>query len=72
MHAAKGLFEEYGPDGVTFSQIADAADVCRTTVYSEMLYNNVVHAESIVRLFRSDKDCFIFLFFLNDVSICIS
>ena len=23
MHAAKGLFEEYGPDGVTFSQIAD-------------------------------------------------
>jgi len=34
MHAAKGLFEQYGLDSVTFSQIADEADVCRTTVFN--------------------------------------
>ena len=34
MHAAKGLFEQYGLDGVTFSQIAESADVCRTTVFN--------------------------------------
>ena len=34
MHAAKGLFEKNGPDGVTFSQIAEEADVCRTTVFN--------------------------------------
>ena len=34
MHAAKGLFERYGLDSVTFSQIADEADVCRTTVFN--------------------------------------
>lgn len=34
MHAAKGLFESYGLDGVTFNQVADAADVCRTTVFN--------------------------------------
>lgn len=34
MHAAKGLFEEYGIDAVSFQQIADAADVCRTTVFN--------------------------------------
>ena len=34
MHAAKGLFEKQGLDNVTFSQIAEAADVCRTTVFN--------------------------------------
>ena len=34
MHAAKGLFESYGLDGVTFNQVADMADVCRTTVFN--------------------------------------
>lgn len=34
MHAAKGLFESYGLDGVTFNQVAEAADVCRTTVFN--------------------------------------
>ena len=34
MHAAKGLFERYGLDDVTVSQIAEEADVCRTTVFN--------------------------------------
>ena len=34
MHAAKGLFERYGIDDVTFTQIAKEADVCRTTVFN--------------------------------------
>lgn len=34
MHAAKGLFEKYGIDDVTFNQIADEAEVCRTTVFN--------------------------------------
>lgn len=34
MHAAKGLFESYGIENVTFSQIAESADVCRTTVFN--------------------------------------
>ena len=34
MHAAKGLFERYGLDDVTFSRIAEEADVCRTTVFN--------------------------------------
>ena len=34
MHAAKGLFEEYGMDSVTFQMIADRADMCRTTVFN--------------------------------------
>lgn len=34
MHVAKGLFEEYGPEGVTFQMIADRADMCRTTVFN--------------------------------------
>ena len=34
MHAAKGLFEEHGIDNVTFTQIAQEADVCRTTVFN--------------------------------------
>ena len=34
MHAAKGLFEGYGIDDVTFTQIAKEPDVCRTTVFN--------------------------------------
>ena len=34
MHAAKVLFEQNGVDAVSFQQIADAADVCRTTVFN--------------------------------------
>lgn len=34
MHAAKGLFENYGIENVTFSQIAESAEVCRTTVFN--------------------------------------
>ncbi len=34
MHAAKGLFESFGIENVTFNQIADSADVCRTTVFN--------------------------------------
>ena len=34
MHAAKGLFERFGIDDVTFTQIAKEADVCRTTVFN--------------------------------------
>ena len=34
MHAAKGLFDKYGIDDVTFTQIAKEADVCRTTVFN--------------------------------------
>lgn len=34
MHAAKGLFENYGIENVTFNQIAEEADVCRTTVFN--------------------------------------
>ena len=34
MHAAKGLFDRYVIDDVTFTQIAKEADVCRTTVFN--------------------------------------
>ncbi len=34
MHAAKVLFEEKGPEGVTFQMIADSAEMCRTTVFN--------------------------------------
>ena len=34
MHAAKGLFESHGIENVTFNQIAENADVCRTTVFN--------------------------------------
>lgn len=34
MHAAKGLFEIYGIESVSFQQIADEAEVCRTTVFN--------------------------------------
>ena len=34
IHAAKVLFEQNGIDAVSFQQIADAADVCRTTVFN--------------------------------------
>ncbi len=34
MHAAKGLFESQGIENVTFSQIAESAEVCRTTVFN--------------------------------------
>lgn len=34
MHAAKGLFEQYGIENVTFNQIAESAEVCRTTVFN--------------------------------------
>lgn len=34
LHAAKGLFEKHGIDNVTFSAIAQEADVCRTTVFN--------------------------------------
>ncbi len=34
MHAAKVLFENYGIENVTFSQIAESAEVCRTTVFN--------------------------------------
>ena len=34
MHAAKGLFERFGIDDGTFTQIAKEADVCRTTVFN--------------------------------------
>ncbi len=34
MHAAKGLFESHGIENVSFQQVADAADVCRTTVFN--------------------------------------
>ena len=62
MHAAKGLFEEYGPDGVTFSQIADAADVCRTTVFNhfsgtrELLLALVCQEISDITEFCGERD----------------
>ncbi len=34
LHAAKVLYEKQGVDGVTFDEIAKAADVCRTTVFN--------------------------------------
>ena len=34
MHAAKGLFESNGIENVTFNQIAEGAEVCRTTVFN--------------------------------------
>lgn len=34
MHAAKGLFEEQGMENVTFNEVAEAADVCRSTVFN--------------------------------------
>ena len=34
MHAAKGLFEKNGIENVTFNQIAESAEVCRTTVFN--------------------------------------
>ena len=34
MHAAKGLFEEKGINHVTFNDIAQRADMCRTTIFN--------------------------------------
>lgn len=34
MHAAKGLFEEKGLRNVTFNDIADRAEMCRTTIFN--------------------------------------
>lgn len=34
MHAAKGLFEEKGLGNVTFNDIAEEADMCRTTIFN--------------------------------------
>ena len=34
MHAAKGLFEEKGIRNVTFNDIAERADMCRTTIFN--------------------------------------
>lgn len=34
MHAAKVLFEKNGIENVTFAQIAEEADLCRTTVFN--------------------------------------
>lgn len=34
MHAAKGLFEEKGISHVTFNDIAQRADMCRTTIFN--------------------------------------
>lgn len=34
MHEAKRLYETYGIENVTFSQIADEAGMCRTTVFN--------------------------------------
>ena len=39
MHAAKGLFEIHGIENVTFNQIADSAEVCRTTVFNHFSNN---------------------------------
>ena len=34
LHAAKGLYEKHGVGGVPFDDIAEAAGVCRTTVFN--------------------------------------
>ncbi|MCE5189818.1 MAG: TetR/AcrR family transcriptional regulator [Eubacteriales bacterium] len=34
LHAAKGLYEKHGVGGIPFDDIADAAGVCRTTVFN--------------------------------------
>lgn len=34
MHEAKKLFEKYGMENVTFSQIAQESQICRTTVFN--------------------------------------
>ena len=34
MHAAKGLFDEYGIENVTFQMIAERADMCRTSIFN--------------------------------------
>lgn len=34
LHAAKGLYERHGVGGVSFDDIAEAAGVCRTTVFN--------------------------------------
>ena len=39
MHTAKGLFEKNGIDSVTFAQIAEGADMCRSTVFNH--FSNV-------------------------------
>ena len=34
MHEAKRLYETYGIENVTFSQIAEEAGMCRTTIFN--------------------------------------
>lgn len=34
LHAAKGLFEQKGIENVSFADIAEEADICRTTVFN--------------------------------------
>mgnify|MGYP003296709408 CR=1 FL=1 len=49
MHTAKGLFEKKGIDNVTFAEIAEAADVCRTTVFNHFKCTNDLLFEIFVQ-----------------------
>lgn len=40
MHTAKELFESRGIENVTFAEIAECADVCRTTVFNHFKCTN--------------------------------
>ena len=52
MHAAKGLFEEKGINHVTFNDIAQRADMCRTTIFNHFSTIN----ELILALMEQEVD----------------
>lgn len=44
MHAAKGLFEVRGIENVSFADIAEEADICRTTVFNHFASTDALQA----------------------------
>ncbi len=60
MHEAKILYEKYGMENVTFGQIAEAADVCRSTVFNHFPSSNelmtAIYEQEITEINEMCKD----------------
>lgn len=56
MHVAKQLYEEKGIENVTFAEIADAADMCRSTVFNHFPTNkdlmNAIYKQGVEDVFE--------------------
>lgn len=56
MHTAKELFEAKGIENVTFAEIAEATDVCRTTVFNHFKCTNDLLFEIFVQEMKDLED----------------